>query len=161
MDGLVRRQGAYAQNKQTVSEMKATANKLAKSSFLGRDPSGERPIPDSLWEGHDLSEQGALLKDVQETVWNYLRVHLTRILHKHVHARVQAQEDMYTAFPAMKDGVHNGRMPWSEYKTIITYLLAPQRYGNVCFGQGTHPAARGGRKRSVLEQPDAQGAHTR
>ena len=50
-------------------------------------------------------------------------VHLTRILHKDVHARVQAQEDMYTAFPEMKDGVHNGRMPWSEYKTIITYLL--------------------------------------
>ena len=96
MTGLVRRQGAYAQNKQTASEMKATANKLAKSSFLGRDPSGERPtmITDSLWERHELSEQGALLKDVKETVWNYLRVHLTRILHKDVHARVQAQEDM-------------------------------------------------------------------
>ena len=64
MTGLVHRQGAYAQNKQTASEMKATANKLAKPSFLGRDPSGERPIPDSLWDGHELNDQGALLKDV-------------------------------------------------------------------------------------------------
>ena len=124
MTSLLRRQGAYVQNKRAGGEMKATANKLAKSSFLGRDPTGERPIPDSLWETNDeLSEQGSLLKDVQDTVWNYLRVHLPRILHKDVHARVQAQEDMYAAFPGMKDGVHNKRMPWSEYKQMITYLL--------------------------------------
>ena len=63
------------------------------------------------------------MKDVQDTVWNYLRVHLTRILHKDVLARVQAQEEMYRNFPDLKDGVHNKRMPWGEYKQIITYLL--------------------------------------
>ena len=79
-----------------------------------------------MWDhGHELNEQGTLLKkDVQDTVWNYLRVYLTRVLHhKDVLARVQAQEEMYTAFPGMKDGVHNGRMAWSEYKQVITYVL--------------------------------------
>ena len=123
MSSLIRRQGAY-RDEGARGELRATAGKLAKSSFLGADPSGERPIPDSLWDDEDeLSEKGALLKDVQDTVWNYLRVHLTRILDKAVLARVQAQEELYKSFPAMKEGLHNERMPWSEYKQLITYLL--------------------------------------
>ena len=123
LSSLIRRQGAY-RDEGADSELRATSGKLAKSSFLGQDPTGERPIPDSLWEDEDeLSEKGALLKDVQDTVWNYLRVHLTRILSKDVLARVQAQEEMYRNFPLMKEGLHNNRMPWSEYKQLITYLL--------------------------------------
>ena len=105
LSSLIRRQGAY-RDEGADSELRATAGKLAKSSFLGQDPTGERPIPDSLWEDEDeLSEKGALLKDVQDTVWNYLRVHLTRILSKDVLARVQAQEEMYRNFPLMKEGL--------------------------------------------------------
>ena len=92
------------QNTGTPGETRATAGKLAKASFLGRDPTGERPIPSSLWENGELTEKGTLMKDVQDTVWNYLRVHLTRILHRDVLARVQAQEDMYHNFPDLKDG---------------------------------------------------------
>ena len=56
-------------------------------------------------------------------MWNYLRVHLTRILHKDVMSRVQAQEEMYRTVPGMIDSVHNRRMSWFEYKEVITYLL--------------------------------------
>ena len=113
MPSLLRRQGTY-QSSGTAGEVRTTVGKLSKSSFLGQDPSGENPIPASLWDNEELSEKGTLMKDVQDTVWNYLRVHLTRILHKSVLSRVQAQEDMYRNFPDMRDGVHNERMPWGQ-----------------------------------------------
>ena len=67
MTGLLRRQGTYSA-KEPSNEGRRAASKLAKSSFLGRDPSGEKPIPKSLWVNGELSEQGTLLKDVQDTV---------------------------------------------------------------------------------------------
>ena len=67
MSSLLRRQGAYRET-QTVGERRATASRLAKSSFLGRDPSGQQEIPASLWDGEELSERGTLLKDVQDMV---------------------------------------------------------------------------------------------
>ena len=71
-------------------------NKLAKSSLLGRDPSGERPIPASMHDGNgELTEQVVLLKDVQDAVWDYLRVHLPRILSEPILRRVQNQEELY------------------------------------------------------------------
>ena len=122
MTGLLRRQGTYAA-KEPTSEGRRAASKLAKSSFLGRDPSGEKPIPNSLWVNGELSEQGTLLKDVQDTVWDYLRVHLPRILDKDVLLRVQQQEELYRDIPDLKHGWHNDRMPWSQYKETVTYML--------------------------------------
>ena len=122
MANLLRRQVKY-QNAETPVETRSTTDNLSKTRFLGRDPVGECPIPFSLWENGELTERGTLVKDVQDTVWNYLWVRLTRILHKDVLSRVQAQEDMYRNFPDLKDGVHNRRMPWAEYNQTITYLI--------------------------------------
>ena len=91
MTSLLRRQGTYKEGL-SASETRMTATKLAKSSFLGRDPTGARPIPASLWDGDELSERGTLLKDVQDMVWDYLRVHMPRILGPVVLTRVQGQE---------------------------------------------------------------------
>ena len=121
MNSLLRRQGTYTAREQ--EERKSMARKLAKSSFLGRDPSEERPIPSNLWENGELGENGTLLKDVQDTVWDYLRVHLPRILGKVLLERVQQQEEMYREHPDLKEGLHNKRMPWSEYQELITYML--------------------------------------
>ena len=57
------------------------------------------------------------------TVWDYLRVHLLRILVKVVLERVQQQEEMYREHPELKEGLHNKSMPWSEYQELITYML--------------------------------------
>lgn len=47
------------------------------------------------------------MRNVQDTVWNHLRVHLPSPLHKEVLARVQAQEELYVQnFPLItKRGV--------------------------------------------------------
>ena len=62
MSSLLRRQGVYNRQKQTASKVSATVNKLVRSSFLGRDPSGERLIPDDMWDDDDdLTEQDTFL----------------------------------------------------------------------------------------------------
>ena len=122
MTNLLARQATYEESGRRGSH-RATVSKLAKSSLLGRDPSGELPIPDEMWDGDDLTEQGTLLKDVQDAVWDYLRVHLPRILSKKIHDRVKAQEGLYKDHPELKETLHNERMPWSEYKQVITYML--------------------------------------
>ena len=43
----------------------------------------------------ELTEQGVLLKDVQDAVWDYLRVHLPRVLSEPILRRVQNQEELY------------------------------------------------------------------
>ena len=122
MTSLLRRQGTYKEGL-SAREGRATATKLARSSFLGRDPTGAKPIPRSLWEEDELSERGTLLKDVQDTVWDYLRVHLPRILGPVVLTRVQQQEWTYKKFPELKESLHNERMPWGEYQEVITNML--------------------------------------
>ena len=122
MASLVRRQGTYGEGGER-DERRVTINKLSKSSFLGRDPSGQRPIPDSLWEGEELSERGTLLKDVQDTVYSYLRVHLPRILDRKILDRVQTHEETYKNDPGLLDALHNHRMPWDEYKQMVTFML--------------------------------------
>ena len=114
MSSLLRRQGTYTARE--YEERKNMARKLVKSSFLGRDPSGERPIPEILWDGEELTEKGTLLKDVQDTVWDYLRVHLPRNLGQVVLDRVQQQEELYRGHPELREGLHNKRMRWSEYQ---------------------------------------------
>ena len=84
MSHILRRQSTYQEGNGRKSST-AIINKLANSSFLGRDPSGQRPLPAEMWEDDELTEHGALLKDVQDTVWHYLRVHLPRILSKQNH----------------------------------------------------------------------------
>ena len=36
---------------------------------------------------------------------------------------MQQQEELYREHPEMREGQYNGKMPWSEYKEIITYML--------------------------------------
>ena len=106
---------------------------MSKSSFLGRDPTGQSPIPNNLWEEGELTEKGTLLRDVQDTVYLYLRVHLPHILDSVVLDRVQSQEEVYKTHPSLKEGLHNNRMSWSEYKEMVPIrdsalaLLGPKR----------------------------------
>ena len=71
-------------------------------------------------EEGELTELGTLLKDVQDSVWDYLRVHLPRILAKPILDRVQAQEELYKGQEQLREDAVNERMPWSEYKETIT-----------------------------------------
>ena len=123
MDEILRRQITY-QEGGVKQQRRVTVNRLAKSSLFGRDPTGEHPLPESMYDDEgELTEKGALLKDVQDTVWDYLRVHLPRILAKPLMDRVQAVEETYKTMPELREEKVNNRMPWSEYRENITYLL--------------------------------------
>ena len=88
MDDILRRQVSY-QEGSAKKQTRATVNRLAKSSLLGRDPTGEHPLPEEMYDSEgELTEKGTLLKDVQDTVWDYLRVYLPRILSKPLMDRV-------------------------------------------------------------------------
>ena len=102
MSNLLARQITYQEEGKRGAQ-RSTVNRLAKSSLLGRDPSGEHPIPEEMWDNGELTEQGVLLRDVQDIVWDYLRVHLPRILTKEILDRVEAQEGLYKEFPELRE----------------------------------------------------------
>ena len=62
-------------------------------------------------ENGELTEQGVLLKDVQDAVWDYLRVHLPRILSEPILRRVQNQEELYRTQDLLRSEAVNERMP--------------------------------------------------
>ena len=54
MTSLLARQTTYEKGKR--GSERTTISRLAKSSLLGRDPSGEFPIPDEMWKDGELTE---------------------------------------------------------------------------------------------------------
>ena len=114
MTSLLSSQGAY-DGKLTAGERLVTSDKLVKSRFLRRDPPGDSIDP----MGRGRTDE----RRTRHMVWDYLRVHLTRILDKVVLIRVQGQEWMYRNRPDLREGIHNKHMTWLEYKKIVTCML--------------------------------------
>ena len=57
--------------------------RIAKSSYLGQDPFGDKPPDETL-----TAEQKALLRTLQDRCYTYARVHITRILSADMLAKV-------------------------------------------------------------------------
>ena len=74
-----------------------------------------------------MSERDTMPKDVQDMAWDCLRVRLPRIVGPVVLTRVQGQQWLYKKYPYLKEGLHNNRMSWGEYKQIATSQHAPPR----------------------------------
>lgn len=68
-------------------------SRIAKSSYLGKDPFGDKPLDDTL-----EAEQKALLRTLQDRCYAYARVHITRILSTEMLAKVHAAPDDATDF---------------------------------------------------------------
>ena len=116
-----------AKYKQSVSA------RLARSSHLGNNPFGDEKLGDSMYEeiyaedaGSEdepdevvLSDQGSLLKTIQDMCHRYARVHMSRILSEDIQERVKAMELDDSATPTNLDTYHNRRRPWSAYRTLV------------------------------------------
>ena len=113
--------------------------KLAKSSYLGKDPFGDKPLPEELYEDAEdssseegtpsetegeeapaklLSSEGDLLRTIQDKPHRYARVNLRRIVGEEIWARVAAKEQEIGLHPE-KLSAHNGRLPWKEYRAMV------------------------------------------
>lgn len=105
--------------------------RLARSSYLGRDPFGDQPVPDECTyedtEGEEQYDQyGSLLVSVQDACYRYARVHLRRIVSESIWTRIAKQEHYYKRNPSGLESHHNKRMPWKEYcDLVLRHLPTP------------------------------------
>ena len=98
-------------------DLEPIAGQVAKSSLLGQDPWGDKPLPGKTSEEEEetsevssaYSSQQALLKSIQDNTWMYLTTHLRRILHDDILLRVVCL--LYTS-PSPRDR-QKSRMPSS------------------------------------------------
>ena len=113
------------------------ARKLAKSSYLGSDPFGDKKLDDTLFDEfvddpldpstkrYELSAKGSLLKSIQDMCHRYARVHLQRVLSKNIKERVRDMERKDAATPSRLNNFHNKRRSWSTYREkVIEDLLS-------------------------------------
>ena len=81
-----------------------TGTRLARSSYLGRDPFGDDPIPEQCtWEDEEgviqYDKFGSLLANVQDACYRYARVHLRRIISEAIWTRIAKQEHLHKRDP--------------------------------------------------------------
>ena len=115
-------------------------SRLAKSSYLGKDPFGDKPLPEELCqaggeEGSStegsasdgeagtkpaklLTSEGDLLKTIQDKAYRYARVHLRRIVDEEILTRVAAKEKEVSLYPE-RFTFHNHRLPWADYRQAV------------------------------------------
>jgi len=97
-------------------------SRISKSSYLGKDPFGDKPLDDTL-----EAEQKALLRTLQDRCYAYARVHITRILSTEMLAKVHALEDLFKR--ASRDPMSGHarsakiKVPWESYKRCILMTL--------------------------------------
>ena len=126
-----------AEEKDPTLYAKDSASKLAKSSYVGLDPFGDKKIDGTLFDEIyddpadastmrlELSAKGSLLKSIQDTCHRYARVHLKRILSKDIRARVEDMEREDVKDTTRLDGYHNKRRSWEAYrKKVLEDLLS-------------------------------------
>ena len=104
---------------------------VAKSSLLGKDPWGDEALPTKPSEEEDeeteksrdapmYTEVQALLKSVQDTTWQYLTIHVKRILHEEILMSVIDREMAYKADQdKIRSQTPRKRMPWKVYRELI------------------------------------------
>ena len=98
---LIRGNREIEDQSDSPGDIKLLAGQVAKSSLLGQDPWGDKALPEKSGKepdedtedgtsSSDYSGVQALLKSVQDNTWNYLTVHLRRILHDDILLRIVA-----------------------------------------------------------------------
>ena len=111
--------------------------KVAKSSFLGRDPWGDNALPEPAIAGIEANEEEGteavpakyskeqlLLMDIQDRMYAYLTTHLWRILDESINVDIRAQEILYDNDEGgIREQAARKRMPWKEYKRLVVELL--------------------------------------
>ena len=128
----------------------APKSRIAKSSLLGQDPYGDKPLPhinageaktsdkeedEDTGAGEDdsgkYSNAELLLVEIQDKNYAYLTTHLRRILAAPLYVRVKTEEIKYASNEGgIRDQTARKRMPWSEYKRIVLELL-PVEYCSI------------------------------
>ena len=93
--------------------------RIAKSSYLGKDPFGDKPLEKDGLEPEQLS----LLRSLQDRVHTYARVHCTRILNKELRANVAEMEARHAKLIAEGERDKNKRIPWAAYKACMLMAL--------------------------------------
>ena len=128
----------------TVGQLTADS-RIAKSSFLGQDPYGDKPVVteklkekatskgDTDTEHSDddgaegpkkvLSETQLLMIAIQNKNYSYLTAHLPKLLQPSVLTRVWEREQFYEDNPEELVQTARNRMPWSEYRKAVLELL--------------------------------------
>ena len=105
---LIRGNREIEDQSDSPGDIKLLAGQVAKSSLLGQDPWGDKALPEKSSKepdedgeddasSSDYSGVQALLKSVQDNTWNYLTVHLRRILHEDILLRIVGEEMKYAA----------------------------------------------------------------
>ena len=132
---LIRGNREIEDQSDSPGDIKLLAGQVAKSSLLGQDPWGDKALPEKSSkepdeEGEDDTSSSdysgvqALLKSVQDNTWNYLTVHLRRILHEDILLRIVDEEMKYAAdTDKIRTKTARKRMPWSVYRQVVLELL--------------------------------------
>lgn len=96
--------------------------RLSKSSWVGRDPFGDRkpPAPAS---GTKERAQQLLLQDVQDACYQYARVHVHALLDPEISACVQEHELAYLDSASKRNATPRKRITWDYIRTTILAFL--------------------------------------
>ena len=93
--------------------------RVARSSYLGKDPFGDKTGKDDGLEPEQLS----LLRSLQDRIHTYARVHCTRILSKEMRANVAEMEARHAKKRATEEASKAKRIPWTCYKACMLMAL--------------------------------------
>ena len=74
-------------------------------------------------EGEEYTKVGLLLRDLQESCRDTIRVLIYSLLSEHMATACRKREAKYRLTPALLRGTPRGCMPWKEYKQIIVSRL--------------------------------------
>ena len=113
---------------------------IPKSSLMGRDPFGDKPLPAACYEPveeaaegdganeeggaaegarREYSEVGLLVKAIQEQNLACIKVLIYELVDKDLEHALRKRESEYRRSEALRSTAPRGEMPWSEYKEII------------------------------------------
>ena len=92
----------------------ADVARIAKSSYLGMDPFGDKGSKDPSL----TKEQLSLLRSLQDRCHTYARVHCTRIISKEIKANIAEMEAKHAKGHSKKK-----RIPWACYKACMLMAL--------------------------------------
>ena len=128
------------QDPETVGKLTADS-RIARSSYLGQDPCGDKPVipekkgntgtDEDAAEGSVPDETGKavysevqlLMINIQDKNYHYLTAHLPKLLHPSILSRVWEAERRYEGNVEALAKTARNRMPWAEYRSAVLALL--------------------------------------
>ena len=107
---------------------------LVRSSMLGQDPWGDKPLPiaprrNRSQSGDTFTTIQSLLVDMQTKIYAYLTMHVNKVVEMSIWVRIKEEERKYKkdAFGCRSNSAR-GRMPWSRYKSLINGITSYQQW---------------------------------